>query len=421
MGDWTTTTNKREKKFHCDVVKEVPRAKRVFSNIYNKNGTPVIRIDVSEFNRLKDKYTFVSHELSQKFDEINEMFKKSSHYINTKQKINYNQHNQNKWQKMNIASDVDKIIITFNKITESNYKSIINELKTLNVVTNKDLQNIVLHLFKRCIINYDNIKVFAMLIKDIMLELSWIVYDDNTKPISFRKVFIDNLEINFNAILSNKALSTDDVLSKNNNSKNVFFTLISLLFDNMVIGNQLFRYIFNNIENNFLSTNNSNFIDYWLIMYKYASKHWTDTLKIYLEEKQLFIVNNYSNFSLRIQILVDEVFGHKCESLNYLKNQKYSNSVVMCINEFSTYFDATEWFEMIENKHIELNEIIDYCINTYNHNNSINNLDVLCAVLTMYPNHEYLSESLKVFIPTIKNDLSKKSLQPYYKKFTEFM
>ena len=64
------------------------------------NWTPTSDIDVHiviDFKQI-NKDQEVTYELSTLFDKINEMFRTSTQYLESKKKINYNQCNHNKWE-----------------------------------------------------------------------------------------------------------------------------------------------------------------------------------------------------------------------------------------------------------------------------------------------------------------------------------
>ena len=70
----------------------------------NSHQTNIMRSYKNEFIfsfKEHHKSQEISYELSNKFDIINEMFKTSTQYIDSKKRINYNQINHYKWKLKN--------------------------------------------------------------------------------------------------------------------------------------------------------------------------------------------------------------------------------------------------------------------------------------------------------------------------------
>lgn len=275
------------------------------------SNVKVITPDV--IKQYKSTYTTVSFELSKKFDDINKMFSTSSQYLDSKERINHNQHNHNKWQnkKNSECDDVYMILGNFNKLTIKNYDVISAEIKKYNIITFDEMTNIVENIYNKCINDIQFVNVYVKLLKFIIMECKWIVYDNNSKPITFRKYFIDYLESNFSTIINEVKNDTEDdedegdKLAKQKQIRKTYFVLICALFNESIIGNQLFRYIFTNVETAYLDTIQDEFMDRWLQMYDCASQYWTGTNEKYIIEKRQFISDNMEKFSVRIKILTE--------------------------------------------------------------------------------------------------------------------
>lgn len=307
---WETATNYKKvvKKAlenpssHINHTNPPPLAKQQpLQVLYNPDGTQVIRIPISEFDNARYTYTFVSFDLSKILDDINQLFKSSSNYMELKTKPNFNRHNQMKWNTKPVElSDTDKIIGNINKITSTNYLTIKDEISKLHVITYDELKTIVNALFISCTVNSLNTKNYVMLIKSILLEFAWVVYDNSNKPITFRKLFVDTLETYFNNMISTVKSKKND---SEKNKRKIFMVLICELFDAEIFGNQLFRYIFNNLETAFKETNNEEFVEYWIIMFPYSQQNWTSSNKVYLNDKIKFFKDIYDLLSNRLQVL----------------------------------------------------------------------------------------------------------------------
>ena len=99
-----------------------------------------------------------------------------------------------------------------------------------------------------------------------------------------------------------------------NERKNLII-LFSNLFKVEIIGNQLFRYIFVNLENMYLDTTIDEYMIYWLTMFEYVQNEWSDKEFKYLDEKVKFIVDNISKLSVRVKILSEHIHSKQSDSI----------------------------------------------------------------------------------------------------------
>lgn len=319
--DWQVSTGKQKRKKHNEHTVQ--------------NATPISFTKINEniIYKYKQYNLEVSCELSEYFDKINEMFKTSTQYLDSKKKINHNQHNHNKWQnkKLSDCDDMTKILGNFNKLTNENFDIIIKDLKDLEIVNYDDMKIIVENIFKKCVNDFQFIEIYSKLLKFILMECKWIVYN-NSKPISFRKYFIDYMETEFNALICEIHTPTTTSPEQNAINKNIrknTVVLICNLFNECIIGNQLFRYIFSNLETIYLETLIDDYMNYWIIMYDFAKKHWIGNDIKYINEKDKFIKDNLDKFSTRINIMTDYIHS---KQKNNVKSQEKQKSNVFVFN-----------------------------------------------------------------------------------------
>jgi hypothetical protein len=297
-SDWQVSTHKK-------------KIGKNSQSINTTNETSNVKIITDEvIQSFKSVYVNVSCKLSKKFDEINKMFSTSTQYLDSKEKINHNQHNHNKWQnkKDSEYEDVEMILGNFNKLSANTFDIIVNEIKKYNIITFADMTTVVKSIYAKCINDSQFVDINCQLIKKIIMEFKWIVYDDAEIPITFRKCFINYLENEFKknmhdicTELEESDEEQEDFLSER---RKTFFALLCALFSNCIIGNQLFRFIFNNVEAAYLKTSNDEYMDRWLMLYDCAKKYWVDSDIKYIQEKQKFITDNKDKFSIRISIMI---------------------------------------------------------------------------------------------------------------------
>ena len=301
------------------------------TNVKKKNNKlPITSISLSnvkiiteeEILKYKTVYTIVSCELSKKFDDINKMFSTSTQYLDSKEKINHNQHNHNKWQakKSSEYSDVDIILGNFNKLSVNTYDIISEDIRKYNIITFADMTTVVKCIYNKCIGDKHFVDINCKLIKKIIMEFKWIVYDEGNMPLTFRKCFINYLEQKFKDVMNEIVVDIGDMDECEENylqeRRNTYFLLLGTLFSECIIGNQLFRFIFNNIESQYIKTLNDEYMDGWLLLYDFAEKHWTKSDIKYINEKDQFISDNREKFSIRINIITKKFLHNKKCKIN---------------------------------------------------------------------------------------------------------
>jgi hypothetical protein len=198
----------------------------------------------------------VSYELSNIFDKINDMFKTSTQYIESKKKINYNQSNHNRWE---LKKDEDNGVINIicsglNKITKSNMDEILKEIESQEIVLYNDLDKLTEKIIQKCINEVDFVKIYIQVVKHIMVKCKWIVDDNNGIPVTFRRLFMNQLEMRFSNLINDvKNMKYDENESEliviHSKTRKGVINLVTELYNNKIIGNQLIRYIFKNLEN----------------------------------------------------------------------------------------------------------------------------------------------------------------------------
>jgi len=297
MDDWHTIDTKKKVKNVSDVHIVAQQLK----------GNIKI-IPKMEFDNYKTQYIGVSFALSELFDSINAMVHTSSQYLSSRQ-INHNQHNHNIYHHNNIDdSDIDlQINSMFNKLSVSNVQIIMESLKSANIVVYNEMIKVVGAIYQKCIANEQLIPLYTKVIKHIIINYSWVVYDDHCKPITFRKILIDHIEYKFNEIIDDIRLNKESKDENISLDRKAFFTMIGAFFDESIFGNQLFRFIFTSLENAFIQTKHFIYMDYWLILSIWANKVWIIENPEYLLEKIEFIKANDHLMNTKIRLLSENL------------------------------------------------------------------------------------------------------------------
>jgi hypothetical protein len=329
----------------------------------------------------------VSYELSNIFDKINDMFKTSTQYLESKKKINYNQFNHNRWE---LKKDEDNGVINIvcsglNKITKSNIDEILKEIELQEIVLYNDLDKLTEKIIQKCINEVDFVKIYIQVVKHIMIKCKWIVDDNNGIPVTFRRLFLNQLEMRFNNLINDvKNMKYDDNESEliviHSKTRKGLINLLTELYNNKIIGNQLIRYIFKNLENAYDEHKNDQYLEYWLILFKSVIENWLLHEKIYLNEQLQYImtkmdkiISNKIKFMIQDQLDIlksknfdftnlkqenEEINNQEEENKEYLNNQKdeltdekdsENTSVYDLLILSSIEYDTLDkWFEIID-------------------------------------------------------------------------
>lgn len=353
MDDWHTIDNKKKHR-------KTDNIHALASSLNSSKGSIKI-VQKAEFQNYKKIYGEVTFAMSELFDNINKMVNTSSQYLSSKQ-INHNQHNHNKWHSKDINDcEVDiQVNALFNKLSVSNIQAIMADIKAINISAYDEMVKITEIIYDKCVGNALLALLYVKVIKHIMMNYAWIVYDDHCKPVSFRKILVDKMEHDFNYIVDSirSGAETTDTMKLH---RKAFFTMIGSMFNECIFGDQLFRFIFASIEGAFIRTQNNEFMDYWLIMSLWANKVWKTTNPEYLNEKKLFIRNNNDLFNGKIKLLTKNLDDLKLDNSDdvVIENDETPQSaqhtddpgqykgyvIVDLIDSVTEHGDMSEWFE----------------------------------------------------------------------------
>ena len=354
--------------------------------------------------KLINKEQSVSFELSNIFDKINEMFKSSTQYLESKKKINYNQNNHNKWEfkSTDEKSVINVISSNLNKITFLNYEHILNEIKTQEIILYNDLDIITEKIISKCLNETDFLNLYVKLITDIIYNLKWIVDDKNMIPITFRRILLNYLESYFTKLIND----IKNINSKNDNDyiidykiKKNLILLITKLYINKIIGNQLIRYVFKNLENAYNENKKEQYLEFWLIILNGIIEIWNTNEKQYLNEQIEYIIDKRDKISLRIKFMIDN-------EINFLKkinNNDDSNNNNNNNDNNDDYNDDNDDNDNDDNQEIK---------NIYNDNN----YEILILSSDEYENYESWFNDINNDILDKDKFLSAILLFTYYKK-----
>lgn len=380
-SDWQCVSSNKKKNNSKHIYQS--NEKPIEKNPIKKNIEVIIDINIIKYNRddifkfkIINKENLVSQELSNIFDKINDMFKTSTQYLESKKKINYNQLNHNKWE---LKQDQDNTIINniylaFNKITEDNYQDIIKEISKQEIILYDDLEKLTEKIIHKCINEKQFLTLYLRIIKHIMVNCVWIVEDSSMIPITFRKLFINQLEMRFSNLINDiKNMkyeeSEAELIIIHNKTKQGLILLIIELYKNKIIGNQLIRYIFKNLENSYdqslidyvdKSKNMCDqYLEYWLLIFNAIIIPWKDTEKQYLNEQIQYILSKKDNVSSKLRFYIQDQF-ELLKKYNYPINiESVPESITnIIIQTNSEQEDSNNWEQEEQEEQDETNDIL---------------------------------------------------------------
>jgi hypothetical protein len=192
-----------------------------------------------------------------------------------------------------VTDDIEKLINSFsgllNKITNSNYNEILNELKNIDIYNISFYPAIANRLFNKILNEHEYIKLYVKLCIDL----------------SFNKLFINELLILSNNFFNKFCFNnenTDNILLKKQNINNIIF--IGELLINKLINPAI---IFNKIIPNLLNNVNDNNIEILCNLLNYLKQ-----LNIFDLYEYYFKINKVKNnpyLTMRIKFMIEDVIS----------------------------------------------------------------------------------------------------------------
>ena len=338
----------------------------------------IIKYSVDFINTFKayNKEQQVSYELSLLFDKINDMFKTSTQYLESKKKINYNQHNHNRWE---ATKDSDNSIINIiysclNRITEKNYNDIIEEIKKQEIFIYDDLDKLTEKVIQKCVSDNQFISLYVKVIKFIITDCKWIVEDNNQIPVTFRRIIINQIEMRFcNLINDIKNMKYDtnenELIVIHNKARKGLIVLIAKLYEHKIIGNQLIRLIFNIFECSYSETKIEQYIEYWLFLLKFVVNIWNKNEKQYLDEKIDYILKIKNQFTYKIMFLIEDILDdlNKEKYVIPVQEEVIENDIIsinydLLILSISEYDDLDGWYNDIKDNIVNIDKFLEEII-----------------------------------------------------------
>jgi hypothetical protein len=264
-------------------------------------------------------------EVIEKFTLIKNLFLLSTQYVENNKK-DYT----SKWKLKNKEDVVNIAYNIFNRITESNYSDLLEEICEINIIAYSDLFKLVEKIIKKIVKEKQFINLYCKLIKDIIIKSKWILKENN-QVITFRMLFINKLQ----------------KLYINNSN---IYDIIGYLFVYKVISIKLI----NNIIKELIDKNeNENIIILWSYIHK-TSEIFTDL--------DLYIQNIYNSLSKRLQFMILDIK----ENNNIISESHITdndlNNYIEYIDEYDNVGSFLEDMVKKYSKDILLEYIIKYTI-----------------------------------------------------------
>jgi len=192
-----------------------------------------------------------------------------------------------------VTDDIEKIINSFsgllNKITNSNYNEIYNELKQINIYNKTFYPSIANRLFQKILNEHEYINIYVQLCIDL----------------NFNNQFIDELLILSNSFFNKFCINNenaDDTFIKKQNINNIIF--VSTLFTNNLINPAIiFKKIIPDLLNN-VNDNNIEILCNLLDFLKKINKY--DLYEYYFKINK---VKNHPYLTMRIKFMIEDLIS----------------------------------------------------------------------------------------------------------------
>jgi hypothetical protein len=292
MSDWNTVPTKKYKGRREQFSQDAPVT--VFDTVVKSNPSQVSSGQIWEMKDYNKQFP-MSFQLSSDFDKINKMFVTSTQYLETRNNINHNQANHNKWvvKRRNEETPADRIITVLSKMTPKTFNSLIDDITKEQLEDHVQMSEVVDDIFNKIMDAPITVKLFSNVICSIIKTNNWIVNDDNAIPITFRKMFMNKIETFFNESVrifkyEYKTMDIYEIVSHKTKNE-IFFTMMGVLFNNNIISHQLIRLILTTFENAYTETKISIFTVFWSTAFMIVGTNWEKDEPVYYEEAESFI------------------------------------------------------------------------------------------------------------------------------------
>jgi hypothetical protein len=335
----------------------------------------------------KDKYE-LTEDLLYVFEQINELFKTSSQYIDMKKRINLNV----KW-KLKKKDEVNQIISGLNKICKANYGSVKDELVKTNISTGDDLGKIVNYVLNKMLNEVQFIDIYSELIRDLLMNGKWMI-----DGMTLRKVFVNRLQDMYGNV-------ADTEFDRN------FFKILYSLHKNRIVGTNLVRHVMSDLKAKFESTRDERFMEYYIVLWHTNTSYDRD----YINNIKLVI-------SKRLQFMMDDnpcgdVPASKAKKLEAPDASKYTNYIIY-LDEFNGIDDMLNEVRKESNCLEFLKTLLKYTVD------EPKGLDLVLKILKTGLDSKYWKvRDIRALVDNIKhNDLMEIAVDaPYYKKHLDRM
>jgi len=113
--------------------------------------------------------------------------------------------------------------------------------------------------------------------------------------------------------------SESELIVIHNKQKKGLISLICELYSSKIIGNQLVRYIFRNLETAFDSTGIDQYLEYWLALLSTVMDSWIISEKLYLDE-QIQYIQSKTIKTMKVKFILDDILD-ELKKKNYLPSE----------------------------------------------------------------------------------------------------
>jgi hypothetical protein len=282
----------------------------------------VISYSIEEILKFKNvNINILTEELSNIFDGINNLFLKSTQYLENRKKINYNQINSVKWKKINSNINT-KLLSLLNKITEETFSNILEKILNSNIINQSQIEKLAEDLLFKILVDNDNNKLYCLMIKQIIDSGLWYFKDEINEYINFRIYFIKKIQNEYEECLNKldtlkeKYFSDEDeYFSIKNRFTAIINTVINLHLNN-ILSDEIMNYVIDSLKIKY-SNNIQDVIEY---LCKINTVHNYEDVEIFLNNaknndklgsRYKHLIEELNNKPIQKVIKVDQITEYK--------------------------------------------------------------------------------------------------------------
>lgn len=289
-----------------------PRSAHAVDEAQARNYPPEFIYSLKDASQLTDELLLI-------FEDINEMFKTSSQYIEMKKRINMNI----KWKlkRKEEMSPVNVVLNAINRLCTSNFDNIYDEIIKVKIESVADLDKLSTTILLKLCQEEQFLGSYVHLLYKLFHSGHWLVSCEDCIT-SFRQVIIKKMQDVYACLVSRHVPSTYT------DNDRQFCKVVAEMHHQHIISKNLMGKIMNEIRKLYETTKEERFVEYFILLWKKCK----DVQDDFITLMQPFLPK-------RLQFLIlddDEVI---LDNIDIAKNNIEYQNYITFIEEYNTIQD----------------------------------------------------------------------------------